>query len=252
MTDQTVTTPPRPRPQPSKAGEILTAVVSAGLLAAWIGWQMGWIFALAGVVGVLVHESGHLIAINVMGFGPGRIQIIPFLGGAATPKRPADTEFKGVLISLAGPVFGLLAMAPFFIAQAVTGEDRWLGGAFFVAAINLLNLAPAPPLDGSKAFGPALAFIHPWLERVALVLVGAVVVLWSLQRGSLIFPAFVALSVFGSLRRRQLRPNARRLTLAEWGGSLGLYAAAVALCGMSVALTLDPRVIYALRRMLGL
>ena len=81
---------------------------------------------------------------------------MPFLGGAASPARAPESEFKDVPISLAGPVFGLVAVAPFFAAWMLTAENRWLSGALMIVAINLLNLVPAPPLDG--LYGRIVAF----------------------------------------------------------------------------------------------
>ena len=225
----TVQDTPAPR-QPSPAAEIGWALASSALLAAWIGWQMGWIWALAGVVGVFVHEYGHVLAINALGSGPGRIRIIPFLGGAATMQRPPDTDFKGVLISLAGPSFGLLAAIPFFLLAHQTGDARWLGGAFFVGIINLINLAPAPPLDGSKALGPALARIHPILERIALVLVGIVAVVWAVRTGNWIFGAFVGIATLGAVRTGTLRAPARPLDAVEWIAAVALWFIALGLC----------------------
>ena len=93
--------PPAPsrRPPPRSAGRS----PSSALLALMIGYYGGWIWALAGVIGVFVHEYGHVLAINALGCGPGRIRIIPFVGGAATMQRTPATDFKGVLIALAGP-----------------------------------------------------------------------------------------------------------------------------------------------------
>jgi Zn-dependent protease len=221
---------PPARPEPSPAAQIGWAIASTALLALWLGWRMGWIWAVAGVVGVFVHEYGHVLAINALGCGPGRIHIVPFLGGAATMKRAPTSEFKGVLIALAGPVFGLLAAVPFFALASATGDNRWLGGAFFIAVIGLINLAPAPPLDGSKALGPALARIHPWVERAALVLVGAAAVVWGLATHNTLFAIFVGIGVLGSLRAGALRPPAEPLSLAEWLASVGLWAIALALC----------------------
>ena len=215
----------------SPAAEIGWALVSTALLAAWLGWQMGWVWALAGVVGVFVHEFGHLLVINAMGFGPSRIRIIPFLGGAATMKRAPDTDFKGVVIALAGPVFGLLAAIPFFIAARQTGDAIWLGGAFFVGVINLINLAPAPPLDGAKALGPALSRIHPWVEKVALVLVGVAAVAWAVTTQNWIFGAFVGISTLGALRAQAVRGPARPLNPLEWVGAIALWLVALVLCG---------------------
>src|SRR5581483_9433750 len=119
-------------------------------------------------------------------------------------------------IALAGPAAGLLAAIPFFVVARWTGDARWLGGAFFVGIINLINLAPAPPLDGSKALGPALARIHPLLERIALVLVGGLAVLWAVRSGNWIFGAFVGIATLGALRARTLRDPARPLGAGEW------------------------------------
>src|ERR1700760_872186 len=82
--------PPRPR---SLAAEIGWGLASTALLAVWIAWQWGWVWALAGVFGIVVHELGHMAVINALGCGPSRIHIIPFLGGAATMRRPPRTEF---------------------------------------------------------------------------------------------------------------------------------------------------------------
>jgi Zn-dependent protease len=223
---------------PTAGNSLVWNLVSTLLLAAFLAWQMGPIVALGGVVGVLVHELGHILAMNALGCGPARMVIIPFLGGAAIPARAPETEFKDVLISLAGPVFGLLAMAPFFLAYAVTGQTAWFQGAFFVAFINLLNLVPAPPLDGSKALGPALAKVHPMLERVALLAVGAIGVAWALSRNSWIMAFFIGIGVLGVLRRGAIRPYALRLTPREFAYALALYIAAAALCllGLGVAL----------------
>lgn len=224
-----------PRAEPRIAGgfalggrEIAWALLSSALLAAWIAWAMGPIYALAGVFGVFVHEFGHVLAINRLGCGPGRIHFVPFLGGAATAKRASPTEFVDVRIALAGPAFGILAVLPFFAAHFATGERIWLEGAFFISIINLLNLAPAPPLDGSKALGPALARIHPQVERVALVLVGALAVAWAVNRGSFILALFIGLGIFGALQRG--RPSARKLDNRETGAAVGLYLATGAIC----------------------
>ncbi len=232
---------PYPAPPPVQArasplNEIVWGLISTALLAAWIGWQAGWVWAVAGVVGVFVHEYGHVLAMNALGAGPGRIRIIPFLGGAATMAQPPDSQFKGVLISLAGPTFGLIAAIP-FILLARYDNPIWLGGAFFVGIINLINLAPAPPLDGSKALGPALARISPMLERVALVLVGAAAVYWAILTGNWLFGAFVGIATLGALRTGVPRFVARPLTGPELAAAIGLWLLALVLCASVVAAT---------------
>jgi Zn-dependent protease len=209
---------------------LIWAIASTLLLAGFIAWRADWRIAVAGVVGVFVHEYGHVLAINALGCGPGRIHIVPFLGGAAHMSRHPSSDFRGVLISLAGPAFGLLAAIPFFLLGYYTGETAWTGGAIFIAVINLVNLLPAPPLDGSKALGPALHRVHPMLEKAALVAVGVAAVGWGVMSGSYIFAGFVALGVFGALRTAGFRAPARVLSGREWISSVLLYSAAVCAC----------------------
>jgi hypothetical protein len=213
---------------------LILNIVSTVLLAAFLTWRAGPMWALAAVVGVFVHEYGHVLAMNVLGCGPGRIHIIPFLGGAAVPRIPPPTEFKGVLIALAGPVFGLLASLPFFAAAWYLRDPQWLEGAFVIGLINLVNLAPAPPLDGSKALGPALARIHPMVEKAAIVIIGGVAIVVTFMMGYRIMPIFLALGIFGALRSGSLRPFALKLTGGEWAASFGLYLASIGLCALTL------------------
>ena len=46
-----------------------------------------------------------------------------------------------------------------------TGQGEWLVGVLAIAILNLVNLAPAPPLDGSKALGPVLANAYLAVKR---------------------------------------------------------------------------------------
>ena len=228
----------RARPPASAAQEALWMVISTLLLMGWLALFGGWGWAIGAVAGVFVHEYGHVLAMNALGCGPAKFRIIPFFGGAATPATVPTTEFKDVLISLAGPSFGLLAVLPFYAATGITQNPAWLGAAFAVVIINLLNLVPAPPLDGSRALGPALARIHPQLERGVLALVGAAAVWWAVLSANWIIAVFIGLSVFGALKRPRIRPFALQLTLGEQVVSVSLYAGVVALCLAVLGLTL--------------
>jgi len=209
----------------------LWALVSTLLLGGLIYYWSGSLVIVAAVLfGLLVHEYGHVLAMNRLGMGPARIYIVPFLGGLAKGQRMPASEWYGVLVALAGPAFGLLAAIPFFGAYLWTGQTIWLGGVLAIAFINLINLAPAPPLDGSKALGPVLARIHPMVEKVALLAVGGLAVAWGVSNGSWLFAGFLAFALFGHLRRGAWRPEGRRLTWGEAAKSTVLFVLTVAAC----------------------
>ena len=217
------------------------AVASTLLMGGFLWWITGsWVVAVAVLFGLFVHEYGHVLAMNKVGMGPARIYIIPFLGGLAKGQRAPKSEWHGVLVSLAGPAFGLLAMVPFVGLWLATSQGQWLLGAFFIAVLNLVNLLPAPPLDGSKALGPVLTRVHPRLEHVVLLAIGAAAVWWGLSTGRYILAAFLAISVFGHLRRGVWRQAWGRLSWPEAGRSLGLYLVTAALCAAAAVGVLLP------------
>src|ERR1700722_19367784 len=222
-------TAPAARPA-SPATEFAWGLISTLLLAGWIALWAGPLGAVALVGGVFVHEFGHLLVINWAGAGPSRIRIIPFFGGAATMSRAPDSDFKGVLIALAGPAFGLLAALPFWGLAEFTGQRTWLVGAFYIGALNLINLAPAAPLDGAKAFGPALARRQPPLERGALGGIALVALAWLIARGSLLFALVIAFGALRAFVAGGAPPASRPLSLVEWLGSVALYFLVIGAC----------------------
>lgn len=230
--------PARPAEGPLDKGQHpVWALISTLLLGGLIFYWSGSLIIVAAVLfGLLVHEYGHVLAMNRLGMGPARIYIVPFLGGLAKGQRMPASEWHGVLVALAGPAFGLLAAVPFYGLYLWSGQTVWLGAVLVIAFINLINLAPAPPLDGAKALGPVLARIHPMLEKIALLAVGAVAVVWGISNGSWIFAGFLALALFSHLRRGAWRPEGRQLTWGEAAKSTGLFLLTAGACvGVGVA-----------------
>jgi hypothetical protein len=96
------------------------AIASTLLMAGFLWWITGSVIVAGAVLfGLFVHEYGHVLAMNKLGMGPARIYIIPFLGGLAKAQRNPKTEWHGVLVSLAGPAFGLIAMIPFGLGMLI-------------------------------------------------------------------------------------------------------------------------------------
>ncbi len=216
----------------SNAWLVLSTLLMVGFL-----WMLtgSWIIAASVMFGLFVHEYGHVLAMNRVGMGPARIYIIPFLGGLAKATSEAKTEWTGVLVALAGPAFGLLAMLPLLAVGFATGNSEWMAGAFFVAMLNLINLVPAPPLDGSRALGPVLARVHPVLEKLVLLAIGVAVVGWGISTGRYILAVFLGLALWGHMSKGGLRSFAGPLSWAEAGKATGLFVlTGVACAGAAV------------------
>ncbi|WP_288758600.1 site-2 protease family protein, partial [uncultured Brevundimonas sp.] len=224
-----------------KDQSLVWAAASTLLMGGFLWWITGSVIVAGAILfGLFVHEAGHALVMNRVGMGPARIYIIPFLGGLAKGRREPRSEWDGVLVSLAGPAFGLLAMIPFVAVGLATGQGEWMAGAFFIAMLNLVNLVPAPPLDGSKALGPVLTRVHPRLEQVVLLVIGAAVVWWGVSTGRFILAVFLGLAVVAHLKRGVWRPAWGTLSWPEAGKSLGLYLLTAALCGAAAVGALLP------------
>jgi Zn-dependent protease len=233
----------RPTLQPDlvKGQHLAWALVSTLALAGLIWFLTGSVIvAGAAIFGLFVHEYGHVLAMNRYGMGPARIYIVPFFGGFARGQRGASSEWDGVKVSLAGPAFGLLAAIPFFGLWAVTGMADWLLGAFIIAIINLVNLAPAPPLDGSKALGPVLARVHPGLEKVAMVVIGLVGVAWGIMTGFYFLAIVLGIALLGHLKHGVRVAEGRPLSARESGLSLALFLISLIACAAVAVAALTP------------
>lgn len=217
---QRLETPRKSARAKGQAWLLISTLLMVGFLWLLTG---SWIIAVSVMFGLFVHEYGHVLAMNRMGMGPAKIYIIPFLGGLAKAKSEARTEWIGVLVALAGPAFGLLAMVPLLAIGFATGNSEWMAGAFFVAMLNLINLVPAPPLDGSRAIGPVLARVHPALEKLVLLAIGVVVVWWGVTTGRYVLAVFLGLALWGHMSKGGLRSFAGPLSWAEAGKATGLF-----------------------------
>src|SRR4051812_41008012 len=121
----------------------LVAFIAVGY-AQWSSWE-----TLAILVGILfVHEFGHFLAMRVFKYRNLRMFFIPFLGAAVTGRNFNVAGWKKVVVSLMGPVPGIL------IGGILGGLGLALHNALMIriglmaVLINGFNLLPVLPLDG--------------------------------------------------------------------------------------------------------
>lgn len=143
----------------------------------------GWAFAAMLMVGIGVHEYGHVWAMKRYGVKVKGIYFIPFLGAVAMSEGRWPTRGAEAVIALMGPIWGLgitlLCVAVAFITRAPV----FLVFAYWMALINLFNLLPANPMDGGRVIKSAAYSISPWAGLVAtgLGLAASAYVIWQLN-----------------------------------------------------------------------
>ncbi len=126
------------------------------------------------VLALLLHESGHLIALWLFHRMPRKISLTPFGGLIDLPENEKIPPFQGFLIAFAGPFFSFLGCL--FSVWGV-GNNAFSPGfliAFFRnnLLLMLFNLLPALPLDGGRMVQALLAPFFPRkpLNRILLFL----------------------------------------------------------------------------------
>lgn len=139
-----------------KLAKSLKFILAAGTAITYT-FLFTWKFALLLMLGVGLHEMGHVWAMRRCGMQTKGFYFIPFVGGAAV----ADDAFKSgkdeIFIALMGPVVGLLTAIPPLILYCITKSPMWAASASWLALVNLFNLFPINPLDGGR-FIKGIAF----------------------------------------------------------------------------------------------
>ncbi len=166
-------------------GWLLMLSIAAPLMA-W-GVLFSWGQALALVAILLVHESGHAVAMRLFGYRDMSMFFIPLLGAVVTGQPRKITAWKQILVLLAGPLPGLLAGLAALLSLSFhplpEGGFDWGMVATMAVVVNLFNLLPLTPLDGGRMLDITLFSRWPMtrLLFVAVSVMGFAAVAYYLQ-----------------------------------------------------------------------
>ena len=173
-----------------------------GHASAMVVYILSWMLIV--FVSVLIHELGHALASRLFGYRPS-IALV-WMGGHTVPTdQPGPLPWKrNLLITAAGPFFGLMLGVASGVAFAfLKGRSPGLDFFLFTFAIaNLfwavLNMLPVLPLDGgqitatlaTRVFGPRRGIV---LAQGLALLVCVAAVVYGLKTGSLLFTVIFAM-----------------------------------------------------------
>jgi Zn-dependent protease len=158
---------------------------------------------------VLIHELGHAVASRAFGYQP--TITLAWMGGHTHPNAPGPIPWhKDVLLTLAGPLFGLvLGVACWVGSLFVDSESEALEYLLFVGAYAnffwaVFNLLPVLPLDGGRITSVlAMRFFgqRGFVVSQGLALLTSLgMVAWGLQKGMPFLTVFFAMFGFQAAR----------------------------------------------------
>lgn len=124
-------------------------------------------FAVGFVALIFVHEMGHAVVIKAVGLKASWPVFIPFWGAFIALKGQLKSALIHAQIGIAGPVAGGVGAGACAAIYAATGDPLFVHLALVGCWLNLFNLLPIPPLDGSAVI-PAVHPASVWLGAIGL------------------------------------------------------------------------------------
>lgn len=126
----------------------LTTVITLLVSLFAYGLTYGWVFGIALIYILVIHEMGHVWAMKRLNIPTSATLFIPFIGALARGKDHAKNAYDDAFISYMGPVFGFLSVLPAILLYIVTGTEFWMVLVLLGSVVNLFNLIPITPFDG--------------------------------------------------------------------------------------------------------
>jgi len=153
-----------------------------------------WIIIITCIV--LLHETGHFLAMKYFGYRDVQMFFIPLLGGFVSGAPKKVSQRQRVITLFAGPAPGILLGLAALLLFHYTGGRFYYQLGFFMIVLNAFNLLPVTPLDGGQLlenlYGKKIWILQP----VFLILAGLFIFGMAVKTGNPWLLIFVWLVVF--------------------------------------------------------
>jgi len=206
----------------TKAKFLLTGLAQLKTLLSMLAffgvyWTIyGWKFAAGFVIGIYIHEMGHVWMLRQYGLRASAPMFIPGFGAfVSLYQSPLDVS-QDARIGLAGPLWGAGAAISATLMSVLYG-GVWVGIARATAFINLFNLIPVWTLDGGRGFR-ALDLKQRWYWM------GLVAGLWYFT-GQGLFALLLLGAAYRVFWRKDAPPEGDPAAFLEFAGLLAVFGA---------------------------
>lgn len=205
-------------------------------IAAAVWWLGSVAFGVAIVLGIAIHEYGHVAAFRAMGHSDARYRLVPFLGGVAISNKLPRDQLSDFYITFMGPGIMLVPLVICGVGMSFTdGMLSYLLYVMFVVtgAINFFNLLPFWPLDGGRMTRGLIYAVSPWLADRMTILMSVGLVIFAAISGYYLIMIVALLGMKPARFAAALSKRQPAMTLNEAGTGLVAYAMAAAAHGMA-------------------
>lgn len=157
------------------SGKIAFLLFTVILFTLGFGFLFSFELAILLVIVVFIHESGHLLAMSLLGYKDLKMLFIPLFGAVAMGTAKNVPPHKKVITSFAGPVPGiLLAFLILAILRytdiSILSSSTLLTALVVLLVINYFNLVPVMPLDGGQILNTIFFSRFPIIQSLFLII----------------------------------------------------------------------------------
>ena len=155
-------------------GKIAFLLFTVILFTLAFGFLFSFELALLLVIVIFIHESGHLLAMSLLGYKDLKMLFIPLFGAVAMGTAKNVPPHRKVITYFAGPVPGiLLAFLILAILRytdiSILSSSTLLTALVVLLVINYFNLVPVMPLDGGQILNTIFFSRFPIIQFIFLI-----------------------------------------------------------------------------------
>lgn len=142
-----------------------------------------WTVVIALVVVLLIHESGHFIAMKLFGYKSVNMTFVPFVGAFVSGEATNLSNRNKLIVLLAGPLPGIIIGIALLLWHHYDQQHLVFVFAIIFLLQNTFNLLPVFPLDGGQFF-QALFFNGGRIMQLVFLYLSLAAVVFIAYRGS--------------------------------------------------------------------
>jgi len=137
-----------------------------------------WLVVLGLIIVLLIHESGHFIAMKLFGYKGVNMTFVPFVGAYVSGEAISLSNRNKMIVLLAGPLPGIIIGICLLVLHHQNQQENYYLFAIIFLLQNTFNLLPIFPLDGGQFFqalffntGRAIQLVFLYILLAAFVFV---------------------------------------------------------------------------------
>ena len=176
--------------------------------------QGSWKSILLLIPILFVHEMGHYLTMRAFNYRNLRMFFIPFFGAAVTGRHYNVPGWKKVVVSLMGPVPGIIIGAILGVVGLIFDHPGLTEVAFVTLLLNGSNLLPVLPFDGGWVVHALLFSRHPLFDVIfrGLAVLALIAIGLSLHLRTLAFIAIpMAMGIPTAYRMARITTGLRKM-----------------------------------------